>query len=80
MAPPPTDYTALDSVTLLGTLRDDASKWAAAFRQTALRLGYSDMDEGWLIGWLANAIENSHDVRVRRGEPDVTPHAPRFPV
>lgn len=78
-APPPVDYTAFDGAALLDLLRDDASKWAAAFRQTALRLGYSDMDEGWLIGWFANAIENSHDVRSRRGLPDTTPHVSRFP-
>lgn len=35
----------------------DGAKWAAAFQETAIRLGYSDMDEGWLIGWFANAIE-----------------------
>lgn len=35
----------------------DGAKWAAAFHETAIRLGYSDMDEGWLIGWFANAIE-----------------------
>jgi hypothetical protein len=79
-APPPIDYTAMDGVTLLDSLRDDASKWATAFRQTAIRLGYSDMDEGWLIGWFANAIENSHDVRLRRGMPDTAPHVPRFPT
>lgn len=47
--------------------RDDAAKWAAAFRRQALKLGYSDMDEGWLIGWFANAIEHSHDVRTGCG-------------
>lgn len=51
---------------LLERLGDDASKWAAEFRKTAIRLGYSDMDEGWLIGWFANAIEHSTDVRWRR--------------
>lgn len=48
---------------LLNYCSDDASKWAAEFRATALRLGYSDMDEGWLIGWFANAIEHSTMVR-----------------
>jgi hypothetical protein len=48
---------------LLARLGDDASKWAAEFRATALRLNYSDMDEGWLIGWFANAIEHSECVR-----------------
>ena len=41
----------------LARVGTDARKWAEAFHQTALRLGYSDMDEGWLIGWFANAIE-----------------------
>jgi hypothetical protein len=41
----------------------DASKWAAEFRKMALRLGYSDMDEGWLIGWFASAIEHSCAIR-----------------
>lgn len=35
----------------------DALKWAQAFRQKASDLGYGDLDEGWLIGWFANAIE-----------------------
>jgi hypothetical protein len=47
---------------------DDASKWAAEFRATAIRLGYSDMDEGWLTGWFANAIEHSSDVRRWRAD------------
>jgi len=42
---------------------DDAEKWASEFRKKAIKLGYSDMDEGWLIGWFANAIEHSCDVR-----------------
>lgn len=33
--------------------------WAQEFNKTAVRLGYSEMDEGWLIGWFANAIEHS---------------------
>ena len=35
----------------------DASRWASAFRQRAIKLGYSDMDEDWLSGWFANVIE-----------------------
>jgi len=46
---------------LLARLGTDASKWAAEFRKTAIGLGYSDMDEGWLIGWFANAIMNQYD-------------------
>lgn len=51
---------------LLARLGDDAMKWAEEFRQTAIRLGYSDMDVGWLMGWFANAIEHSHDIRMAR--------------
>jgi hypothetical protein len=46
---------------LLDRLGTDAAKWAAEFRKTALKLGYSDMDEGWLIGWFANAIMRQYD-------------------
>ena len=43
---------------LLERLGTDGAKWADEFRKTAIKLGYSDMDEGWLIGWFANAIES----------------------
>ncbi len=46
----------------------DASVWAAEFRQIALGLGYSDMDEGWLIGWFANAIMTGWDFKYRYDE------------
>lgn len=55
-----------DAPALLARLRDNAALWAAEFRLTALRLGYSDMDDGWLIGWFANAIENTEMVRRSR--------------
>lgn len=45
---------------------DSAAVWAAEFRKTALELGYSDMDEGWLIGWFANAIETAKDIQARK--------------
>jgi hypothetical protein len=54
---------------MLERLGCDAVLWAAEFRRIALKLGYSDMDEGWLIGWFANAIEqsaHSHPDVVRR--------------
>ena len=73
------DYFGMDSASLLNELGDDASKWAAAFRQIAVKIGYSDMDEGWLIGWFANAIEHSSDVRRWRGQRQVQPLADRFP-
>lgn len=46
---------------MLERLGMDGAKWAAEFRTTALRLGYSDMDEGWLIGWFCNAIMAGYD-------------------
>jgi hypothetical protein len=62
-----TDTTALDDPSLLEHCRDDAQKWAQAFNQHAVKLGYQEMDEGWLIAWFANAIESSHDLRTNRG-------------
>ena len=41
----------------------DAREWAKAFRETAVSLGYSDMDEGWLYGWFANAIMHGFNSR-----------------
>lgn len=58
----------------LARLSDDATKWAAEFRATAISLGYSDMDEGWLIGWFANAIEHSGDVRRWKKEQEIAAH------
>jgi hypothetical protein len=42
---------------MLARLGTNGAAWAAEFRTRALTLGYSDMDEGWLIGWFCNAIE-----------------------
>ena len=52
---PGKDETDAQMLARIGT---DARKWASEFRKTALSLGYSDMDEDWLIGWFANAIES----------------------
>jgi hypothetical protein len=60
------DYTAMDGPQLLSAMGDDAAKWADAFCQHAKKLGHGDIDEGWMIGWFANAIESSHDLRMRR--------------
>jgi hypothetical protein len=62
----PKDYTAMNGPELLAACRDDAAKWAAAFCQYAARQGLT-IDEGWMIGWFANAIEHSHDVRTGGG-------------
>lgn len=61
------DYTEMDGPALLAALRDDGMKWAVAFNQHAVQLGYSEMDEGWLCSWFANAIEHSTDVRTGSG-------------
>ena len=50
----------------------DAARWASEFRQTAINLGYSDMDADWLFGWFANAIEMGrvvHPDTKREGAP-----------
>lgn len=56
------------SGSFLNRVKDNGAKWAHEFRKTSISLGYSDMDEGWLICWFANAIEHSSDVRRWRGE------------
>jgi hypothetical protein len=55
---------------LHGYCGSDAARWAEQFRLMAIKLGYSDMDEGWLIGWFANAIERSIQVRHPPALPD----------
>jgi len=59
-------YAYMESSDLLEELGDDAAKWARAFNQMAEKLEYSRMDEGWLIGWFANAIEHSHSLRMEK--------------
>ena len=51
---------------LLQRLGMDGTLWAQEFRQIAITLGYSDMDEGWLIGWFANAIMAGYDEALRK--------------
>ena len=72
-----TDYTQMSGPELLQALGDDAAKWAAAFCQRAKKYGGHDIDEGWMIGWFANAIEHSHDVRTGSG-PTVLPDGSAF--
>jgi len=61
-----TDYTKMTASEMLQEVGDDAQKWAAAFCQTAEKLGHHGIDEGWMIGWFANAIEQSTAVRAAR--------------
>ena len=51
----------------------DGALWAAEFRKMALKLGYSDMDEGWLIGWFCNAVMAGYDHAERKFDPALTP-------
>lgn len=71
------NYTEMDGPAMLAACRDDAAKWAAAFVQHAEKLGHHGIDEGWMIGWFANAIEHSHDVRTGSG-PTVPPDGSAF--
>lgn len=66
------NYMAMSDPDLLGACGDDASVWAAAFCQIAKKNGL-DIDEGWMIGWFANAIETSWQKRIERAEPATRP-------
>lgn len=57
----------MEDINILEYCGDNAAKWAEKFNEMAVKLGYSRMDEGWLIGWFANAIENSYDIRTGTG-------------
>jgi hypothetical protein len=72
------NYTTMEGVDMVDVLGADASKWAAAFNQHAVKLGYSEMDEGWLIGWFANAIMHSHDVMTGGNPVTVLPDGSAF--
>lgn len=61
-------YTEMQPSHVLIALGDDAEKWATAFCQHARQLGIPDIDPGWMVGWFANAIEHSSDVRRWRKE------------
>lgn len=61
-----TDYTAMHSNEMVEACGADGSKWATAFCQHAKKIHGLDIDEGWMIGWFANAIEHAHDVKMGR--------------
>ncbi len=67
------DYTGMESYLLLYALGDDAGLWAKAFCQHVKKLEGHDLDEGWVLGWFANAIEHSTDVRRWRSQPQTSP-------
>lgn len=54
------EETPLECLSRLGT---NGVLWAQEFNKTAVKLGYSEMDEEWLAGWFANAIENCDVIR-----------------
>ena len=58
------DYCSMSGPELLAAVRDDARKWAEAFQQIVVSHGV-EIDEALMIGWFANAIENSSDIRSR---------------
>jgi hypothetical protein len=41
----------------------DARDWAEAFVKIAADLGHPGIDEGWMIGWFANALMRGYDQR-----------------
>ncbi len=68
-------YAEMSGPELLAACRDDASKWAAAFCEIVK--DRQAIDEGLMIGWFANAIEHSYDVRTGGG-PVVLPDGSAF--
>jgi hypothetical protein len=53
----------LEALTYMGT---DGRKWAEEFCKIAKDHGHR-IDEGWVIGWFANAIEAGREAGRRRG-------------
>lgn len=50
----------------------DAKDWAESFCATAAKLGHPGIDEGWMIGWFANALMRGYDEHARRVSKQVT--------
>lgn len=61
---PVPDYTTMGTGDMLSTVGDDAKKWADAFMQFTSQYDHP-VDHGDMIGWFANAIEHSNDIRWR---------------
>jgi hypothetical protein len=59
------DFYTMSDPDLLAYCGADASKWAEAFCRIKEQQGWglADIDEGLMIGWFANAIEHSYQVR-----------------
>jgi hypothetical protein len=56
-----TAYSAMSAGDMLHAVGDDAAKWAAAFAEQ-----HPQIDKDVMIGWFANAIENTWDIRCSR--------------
>jgi hypothetical protein len=54
-------FKGLDGPSLLDACGDDAQKWAQAFLELNPKCGVA---EDVMIGWFANAIEHSSDMRI----------------
>jgi hypothetical protein len=52
----------------------DASKWAKEFCAVEKALTGVELDEGWVNGWFANAIETCRRITERKYEGDPTKH------
>lgn len=64
---PVPDYTTMSAGVMLAAICDDAKKWADAFMMITARYDHP-IDHADMIGWFANAIEHSGDVRRWRRE------------
>lgn len=56
------DVASMSGPALLEYCGDRGDRWAAAFCSVARNKGI-ELDEGWMIGWFANAIEHSSQMR-----------------
>lgn len=62
------DLYAMSDADLINYCGDNAARWAEVFCCIKNRQGWSsdDIDEALMVGWFANAIEKSSDVRTAR--------------
>ena len=69
-----TDFHTMSDPELLNYCGADAHKWAEAFCRIKEMQGWgaTDIDEGLMIGWFANAIEHASHVRGLAQTPAVT--------
>lgn len=70
------NYSKMTGPEMLQACGDDAGKWAEAFCEIVISAGVP-IDHGLMVGWFANAIEHSTDVRTGSG-PVVLPDGSAF--